>query len=266
MRASFLSCSVLFFSFTPAMAGDLLTYKEEGKGAGYVRLHLDSGRMKAELSENGQDVKGTMIFKTQGNEALILDHKRKEYVALTKEEMKKLAGTMNSAMEKMKAAMSKLPPGMQKMMKEKMGAMGQGKKEPVQIKKAKSGEKVGQWTADRYEVSSGKKLVSRVWTAPIGKVGADPENFKSMKAMSEAFAEIGSEIGKVLGGGGAEAAQIELMNKMEGFPVKSVSVDSKGKDGRAYLLESVQKKTFNDSEFAVPSGFKKKNIAMKAME
>ena len=261
-----LSALILALSLTAAtaFAGDTLLFKELEGGQGFFRLHLEPARMKAEVSEDGKAVKTTMMFTKAREETTILDHEKKEFMALDKSGMQKLAGTVGGAVEQMKAAMSKLPPEMQKMMKEKMGAMGaeQKSREPVTVKKVKS-EKVGKWSATQYEISRGKSVLSQVWTAPFKDVGVDKANYEVVRAMSDTYAAVAKDLGNIFGAaGGAQAAQIDVVKKIEGFPVKTVAKRPNGKVDRAYQLESAEKKELSDSDFSVPEGYKKKTLGM----
>lgn len=248
-----------------ALSGDSLTYKEIDGGKGLLRLQLEPGRMKVDVLEDGKQSRTTLMFNRAKEETTILDHDKKEFLTIDKERMKKLAGTVGSAVTQMKAAMEHLPPAMQKMMKEKMGAMGEKQKkiEPVKVTKAKSGEKVGKWSADRYDVSQGKKVVSQVWTANFKEVGVEKENFEIVRSMSDTFAEVSKDIGHVFGTAvGAQAAQIDAVKKIEGFPVKTIARNPQGKNERAYQLDSAEKKELTDADFHVPEGYKKKSLGV----
>lgn len=251
---------------TSAFAGDALTFKELEKGEGYFRIFLEPARLKVELSDNGKDVDHTMLFSKGKQEATVLDHKKKEFMVMDKESLKKIADKMGGAMEQMKAAMSKLPPEMQKMMKEKMAAMNpQGGKDkpPVDIKKLKSGEKVGQWSATHYEVTRGKDTVSDLWTVPFKEVGVDEKNYEVVKSLGDTFSELGKEMQKVFGTAAShpQSDALGVMRKLEGFPVKTVSKRD-GKKDRGYLLEKAEKKDLSDADFSVPDGYKKKSFGM----
>ncbi len=248
--------TAVFFT-TSAFGGDLLSFKEE-KNPGFFRMYLEPTRMKMDFSENGKDVKSTMIFVKEKQEVTAIDHGSKKFTVLDKPTIERMSAKLGSSMAKMDEMMKKMPPEMRKMMKEKMGAMGGGgdKDLPVEVKKAGSGETVGRWKATRYEVLRGKNVVSETWTVPMKEVNVDEKNFAVLQGMSALYAGIGKELKGVMSQAGA--VDMQTWKKMEGFPVKTLSRARKG--GHAYVLEKSEKKNLDDSEFAAPSDYKKQEI------
>jgi hypothetical protein len=254
-----------FFFSLPSLAGDLLTFKKLEKDPGFVRVYLEPARLKVDISEDGQTIQSSLLYRKDKQEATFVSHEKKQYTVFDKESMEKMAARMNSAMGAMKDAMARMPEGMQKMIKEKMGAAGgEAKNEPVLVRKVGSGEKVGKWSATRFEVVHGKKVVSDAWTVPFREVGVDQANFAVLKAMSEAFADLGKEFSRMVPG--AEAGQVPLaqlqgLRKIEGFPVKAVNKNAGKKGERGFLLENAEKKSLSSSELAVPTGYEEKSFA-----
>lgn len=242
---------------SPVFAGDLLTFKKLENESGFVRVYLEPTKMKVDLSDNGKDVKNTIFYEKAKEEATLIDHSKKQFTVFNRQTLERMGGAMN----KMKEAMANMPPQMQKMLREKMGAAQAATPlPPVRVKKMGSGEKVGKWKATRYEISQGKKAVSDTWTVPLQEVGVDKENFAIVKSMSESFGEIAKDFQSMMGAESAgPQAQLQSIGKIEGFPVKTVNRSKKSDSG--FLLESAEKKTLSSSEFAVPSSYKEKSMA-----
>jgi len=244
------------FLCLPTLAGDLLQYKQE-KESGFFRLYLEPTQMKMDFSEDGKSVKSTMVYVKETQTATMIDHGSKKFTSLDKKTIENMAAKMGPAMAKMKEAMKKMPPEMQKMMKEKMGALGgSGADQPIEVKKAGRGESVGRWKAARYELIRGKTVVAETWTVPMKEIGVDPKNFEILQEMSKLYEGLGQELKNMIGSAGA--VDMQSWKKMEGFPVKTVSHQGKGE--KSYVLDSVEKKSFSSSDFAVPTGYTKQDF------
>lgn len=245
------SVSMLFVSF--ARAGDLLTYKKDEGKDGFL-LYLDKSQMRVDVVKGSEPVGQSVLFSKDRQEAVILNHKKKEAIMIDDKTIAKIAEMSKKTMEMMKS----LPPEMQKMMKEKMGmAMKQNSaKGAVEIKKTASGVMIGKWKTTQFEILKQGKKESDVWSAPLTELGLDKNSFDILKDMGAFYGKIAKDL--PMGMQGNMEVDVSSFQKLEGVPVKAAS--HFGSKDHSFQLETVESKKFSATDFAVPADYQKKSF------
>ena len=197
----------------------------------------------------------SIIFRSDKNVFWMVDHKKKSYTELTKEDLEKMAKAMEQVGEMLDKALDNMPPEL----KAKMEAMmkPQTKEAPKIIyKKVASGEKVNQWVCDKYEETRDDKKVAEIWTTDPKKLDIKSEDLKVLAGMGKFFQTMLKNMPFNIYEFSVEKAQ---ENMFAGMPIKTIGYE---KDKQTYKseLKELKREEFKISLFEVPQEYKKEKI------
>jgi hypothetical protein len=202
-----------------------------------IQSVLSVGDHAIRMEMQGEKAAGTAIYRADLQAFWMVNDKDKTYTEMTKAQMDQMA-----------EALKNLPPAVRKMMG------GAAPDLPKYVKKA-SGEKVGRWTATRYEASI-KNGVHKMWTIPASQVHVTAADMAVLKEFGKFFEKFAQD----------KAAQYQFDGAnlgFSGFPVKNEMVEN-GKVKNSSVVTEAASKTFPASTFEAPAGYKKKE--MKGMK
>uniref|UniRef100_A0A7C3UQ04 DUF4412 domain-containing protein n=1 Tax=candidate division WOR-3 bacterium TaxID=2052148 RepID=A0A7C3UQ04_UNCW3 len=245
---------LLFFFAYPGVRMNAVYETGKEKIAHFLLIEKD--RMRTDMKGNETDM--SIIFRSDKNLFWSIDHKKKSYTEITKEDVKKMKGKMEEGIKMMEEQMKHLPPGERRRLEEMMGGKMMRKEEMVTYKKVASGQKVNQWVCDKYEGYQGKEKVEEVWATDYPKIGIKPEEVKVIEEMGDFFSEL-------IKGGAAQFYRFRPEKKegeFFGVPVRIIGYE-KGKKGFTMEIKEVKKETFNPQTFEVPKGYKKEKFGIE---
>jgi hypothetical protein len=184
----------------------------------------------------------------------IVDNKEKNYMEMTKQDLEAISLKMDSAMVKMQESMKNMPPQQREMMEKMMKSMmpGAGARAKTTYKKVAVGEKVGNWSCDKYEgMAEGTKKVE-MWITDPKQLGLGESDYQAIKDMARFFEKLIKNAENNFGFGIDKDGP-------QGLPVKTLSF----RDGKASFKTEVKefkKKDFGEGWFEVPAGLTKKQM------
>jgi hypothetical protein len=255
-------CSSLSLLWLQALTAGVLMvntqeFLEGSKKPTTSKLRVESDRVRIETGEtSGSDV---IIFRGDQQVLWIIDNKAKAYREMTKAGVERLGGQVNNLMAKMQEQIKNMPPQqrqmVEKMMKSRMGGMtGGAQPARTEYTKVAGGQKLNQWTCDKYEgVREGEKR-REVWTTAPDQLGLEMSDFKVMQQMREffeSFSKFGSEAPFRVGSLGAEQE-----GDYSGMPVRQIFYKS-GRPSMKTEINEVRREEFDASLFELPEGYKK---------
>ena len=175
-----------------------------------------------------------------------------EIEAMMKKANEKMAanqGKMDAAREKL----ASLPPEqrkmVEKMMGDRMAAMG-GKDSKIDVTRSGESKAISGYACTKYVVTQDGKEFMTMWTTK------DVKEFASMRKDFEAFSQRMASMNPMMGKG-----YMEAFRKLEGFPIETDMM------GMTQVVTKIEKRTTPSSEFEVPSGYTKVESDMqKSME
>ena len=131
------------------------------ESVGQIKGKVKDNNLRMDFYENGTELEGSMVFRGDKNEIIMINHDNKTYIIMDEAAMNSIAKQLEQAMSQMEAAMKDMPPDqrekMKEMMKQKMPGSGGPYVEPV-LKKAGEG-KVNGVSCARYDVYKGDEKV-----------------------------------------------------------------------------------------------------------
>ncbi len=218
------------------------------------RLYLDKDRIRVEMGEN--ETGDVVIYRMDQRVFWILNNQNKTYMEITEQDLKKMAGTMNEAMQNMQEAMKDLPPEQRAMMEEMMKGNLPAEKTRTTYKKVSSGEKVGEWTTDKYIAMNETDVVEEVWTAQPEALGLKKEDFAGLYKMSELFSQYFKDTDFYHPIILEDQAQ---PGDYSGLPLRIITY-SRGMKMHQTEVKEIKRQNFQASLFDLPAGYSKQEM------
>ena len=230
---------------------------------------VKGNNFRMDFYENGEKLDGSMIYRGDTKEMLMVSHQDKSYVVLDEATMKELVGVMSEAMAQFEEAMKDADPQeramMEKMMKGRMPGMdGSEEVEPV-IKKAGS-SKVNSYSCTLYDVYRGDEKSSQHCVASWSSIEGGDEMKTVMLEMAEFMDQMAKSFSKSKGFMGK---QIQFENnvfiqlrKLDGFPVQTIDYGDGAVESESQLVSS-EKTTIPADDLQPPAGYKKQEMGLR---
>ena len=185
---------VTLVSSSVAFADVVLQLETSGGGSGKNVGKMFVSGDKIRMENSGGDKAAQMIYRGDRQVMMTIDPQRKELVEITKQDMRKLAGAMNSAMASLEAQMANVPPQQRAMMKQMMGSMmnkmGGGKKPPAVVRATGETQVISGFKTQKYEVTRGGQKTREYWTASAKDVSNGSEVRAAFESMGNFFSDL----------------------------------------------------------------------------
>ena len=222
---------------------DRMTFYEDG----------DQSRMDQKGPATGSM---TVIFKEEG--FYVIDHAQKNYILMDKAMLDQISTQIGEAMKQMEAQLAAMPPEqramVEEMMKAEMPGMGSGRgmgKGPV-LDINPLGE--GRWESydcRKYEMLEDGVKIQEMCVADYADIDSSGELRESFNEMGEFLSQLFDSM--PFGGQGVKNP-LEMINKMDGFPVHAVDFEN-GVAITETTLESAKQQAIDASMFELPAGY-----------
>ena len=238
----------------PLLAANVYTYTSTGgdQGQDTIELLIDGPNMSMD-----DTVKGGLVFRSEEEYMAILDHKDKQYVHLSIEQMEQLAGQINPAMDAMRKQIEQLPPEQREMMKKMMGSrVPQTQKETRQIELSiaatdESGIYAG-FDCKWWEMRRDSELVRSACVADTGDIPNGVASLNTLRGMAayqkkllKAFDQLPMAPSTTI---------FEEMQRIDGFPVATRDFKN-GVMRYETRLTSIADRETSAADFAPPAGY-----------
>lgn len=222
------------------------------------KMYLKDDKLVTESGEGKN--KSVMMFDTGKETLFIIDHKKKEYTEMTREDMEALNAMLQEQMAAMEQQFAMLPEKQREMIREKMGAsLGMGQK-PAEYSLAESGVAVKEWESDKYIGEADGKTQSEIYIASYEEVGQDAADFATLEKFFDLMKDYMQGMSKSLSGAGMGYFSESMPGYKEGIPVKTVFYNKKDEVISTTTLESVSEETVENSIFEIPENYKKQKM------
>jgi hypothetical protein len=221
-----------------------------GQAAMQNKTYLDKDKVRIELES--KDAGQVFIFRQDKQVFWFIDTKAKTYTEMTKADL----DNMLNAVKQMEENLKMIPEEQRaEIMKSMQGQIPFAVPHPV-YKKTATGEKVGQWTCDKYEGTLDGNKYDEVWTADAKKLGLAAEDFTVMAEMAKFFEGFAKGAGSFFKVGSDEWAQ---GGGYAGMPVKSIMYTN-GTAASTRELKEIKRQNLAAKLFELPDGLTKKEM------
>lgn len=260
-----LSILISVFAWTgQALAGWVIEAAiEEG---GWEQVALQANRIKTtEFGKDGKPVEAT-IMDLNAQTITHVDYKERHYYTTTVQElvqmMQKAQQMASEAMKQWQEELKGKSPEERKMMEQMMQQMMPGPtskacQEPhIEVRKTSQQATIAGYPTVRYDVLADGKLESELWIAK-GITAWQELDSKKLERFSAEMTKAAA-CGPAKGEGFGADPSWKLAN--EGYPVREVAVDQKGRRGVTKEVVEVERRTIPTAEFQPPSDFTRKTL------
>jgi hypothetical protein len=260
--------TILYFIFVSStQAGTVIQQQERSPGSDQVKqsvtIYVDAGKLRVEGDRPGSG-KYAMIFDEAKQVTWMADLAQGTYMEFTAaqvaqmgNQMQGMQAQMQQAMQQMQQQMANMPPEqramMEQMMKQQMGGQASATGDAAAartVRQTATGQKVGQFTCTRYEVSSASQVSQQICAAPLTDLKLDPSAYETFKALAKFYEPLTRNIPQ-----GTWSAP-SGMDQIQGFPVQTVMY-SNGQPNSEWRVSLIENRSLDAGLFNLPPGLKK---------
>jgi hypothetical protein len=225
-------------------------------------LYIEGNRMRIDgIDKTGKG--SSMIVDGANKKMIVVEEKEKAYVEMTEEDMKRMRAQVDAMRTQMQERMKNMPPEQRKKMEAMMANMGgpDGKpRKPPVLKFEKAGGKktINGFSCDMYKVSKDGQLSEEDCIAPWSAAVVQKSDLAALK-------KFGEDMMKNFGMGAGNEMALDQLEKYPGIPISRVSLEAGGARGEEEQIKSIKRGGIEASHFAVPAGYKKKDLPPSMM-
>jgi hypothetical protein len=208
-----------------------------------TQMYAMPKKFKAETSGNNEN----WIVRLDQQLVLIVDDTKREYSAVTFDDMEKMMQNvttqMDAALAQMRKQMESLPPERRKMIEQMLEnrMASRHAEEPAQVSNTGEQKTVSGYACSKFVVTQGDKAMMTIWAT---------KDIAAFQAMRQDWADFSQRMMALspMGGKGLATA----MRQVDGFPMETHTTQ-----GITNTVTKVEQRSTPASAFEVPAGYKK---------
>jgi hypothetical protein len=270
-----LALSIVTLFFTVNSYADVQFEMEQKEmspeSVGQIKGKVKGDNLRMDFFENGNRLEGSMIYRGDMKEIIMINHDDKSYLVLDQATMNALAKQFEQAMSQMEEAMKNMPPDqrakMEEMMKQKMpGAYGGGTYVAPVLKKTGTGS-VNGISCTKYDVFKGDVKVRQHCVANWNSIQGGEEMMTVMLQMADfmdqmakSFSKAGNFVGDQVQ---FERSVFNQLRQLNGFPVQTIEYDD-GKVEAESTFKSSEKGNIDAADLEPPAGYTQQKTPLPA--
>lgn len=199
-----------------------------------------------------------MIFKD--DTLFTINNREKNYMAMDRAAMKRMAEQINPALKQMQEQMAKMSPEQRAQMEKMMGTRmpGMGKEKSIEIRKTSRTGKIGSYSCNYVERHEDGAMTEEMCVVPPGSLKGSDELIAAARKMSALLQEMLN---------GIDAPWLKQMadnqtanfDKIGGVPVLTRHFNA-GKAVSETTMKTIRSEAIAASAFEVPAGYTKKDM------
>ncbi len=214
-------------------------------------------RLRIDIKDANQPM--SYIFDRSRNVSHMIDHHRRRYTTLTPEDVQQMVSQVQSvldqAIQSLQQQLKDLPPEqremMEQMMKQQITQSATPQAPTMTLKKTGSGETIGPWICDRWEIYRDNQKSEVVWVTPVDRL---PEGNIILGVFRDYGKFWANALETFVDNMGMELFSPDLQKKLQGIPVASIRYRY-GQQTARWKILSLEEQSFPDSHFQPPSGY-----------
>lgn len=239
---------------TQAVAGnviELLTRDMSGQELDRMTFYTESDRSR--MDQSGADGSFSVIF--LDDEFLYLDHAQRNYMVMDEAMLEGIGAQVSEAMKQMEAQLANLPPEQRAMVEQMMSEQMRGEAMTMDIPVLEI-RKLGSDRWQSYDCTLAEMLEDGMKIQEICSV--DYDQVDGSGEVRDSFMRMAGLLNKLYDmipfGGQGVRNPMEMLNELDGFPVRAVEFEN-GNAVRETILESSTEKAIDAGIFALPSNY-----------
>jgi hypothetical protein len=211
--------------------------------------YLEKDLIRMDMKADKSDI--SIIFRGDKELFWMVDHKKKSYTEITKEDLEAIQKAAQQAIAGIEEAMKELPSGLSSKLQGIMQSKPEQKSEIIYNKVAVD-QKVNQWVCEKYEGTRDDKKEIEVWTTEWKKLGLTESDLTGFSQMGNFFTSMMKNMTWYYNIGPEQESE----NMYIGFPVKTVNYE-KDKAVSQYEITEIKQEELKEMVFEAPTGYKK---------
>ena len=251
-----LICSLSAWAQTTTALVLTSTQLDEKAHSSTSKTYLQDDKMKTELPDQEQEV----LFDAEKETVYLINHKKKEYVEMTREDMEALSSMLREQMAMMEKQLEMLPEEQRAMIRKKMGAAVGSGQSPAEYSLEASDVPVKEWKTNKYSGMSDGGKQSEVYIASYEELELDKEDFAAMESFFSLMKNYAQSMSKSISGNGIGFFSESMPGYTEGVPVKIVFYNTNGDPIITQTIDSINEEEVEEAIFILPEKYRKKKM------
>lgn len=218
------------------------------------------------LTESSGDRDGSItLFDAEQETFYIINHKKKEYTEMTREDMEALSAMVGEQMKMLEQQLANLPEAQREAVRKQMSASF-GQQQSIDHQKEASGNMVEGWKTDKYVGMEGDQKKSEIYIASYEELGKDKTDFKALEkffAMMQDFTKSMNQNTPAAAFGFFDESMPAFK---DGIPIKSIFYNDQGEIFTTSTISSIEEESVDESLFRIPENYKKQQMAQTIRE
>lgn len=254
-----IAISPAFSQTTKALVISSTTLDQKAKPT-TSKAYLKDDKMAVETGDDKQQQ--MMLFDAEKETFYMINHKKKEYTEMTRQDLEALAAMMQQQMAAMEKQLEMMPESQRAMIREKMGAaFGVGQK-PAAYSVDEKGVQVKGWKTDKYIGSADGQKQSEIYIAKFSELGQKPEDFEVMGKFFNLIKEYMQGMSKNMPALSIGFFGEGMPDYDDGVPVKTIMYNAQQEAISTSTVDSIEEESVEEHIFSVPDNYKKKEMKM----
>lgn len=224
---------------------------------------VENGNLKMGIPSARSKQSGTVIYRGDRREMVVVDHERKSYMVIDAAMIKSVAGQVDMAMNRMQDMLKNVPESqraaIEKMMKEKMPVQSKPKRPKDTMTKTGERAKVNGYPCVKYIASRGDRKTREIWVTDWDNIEGGDEAVEAFEGLSDFFEEI-MKFGDSSSMGSMSDNLFAHLKELNGFPVSTKDFGEDGSLDSESNLRSAKRTRLDPAEFEPPSGYKRRSM------
>lgn len=219
---------------------------------------------KVLIESTGQH-SSTMLFDAEEETFYIIDHKKKEYTQMTRQDIESLSAMLGEQMKMLEQQLAALPEAQREAVRKQMNIPFEQQQE-VKYQKETSGSTVKGWKTDKFVGMADGQKKSEIYLATYEALGQDKEDFEALEKFLSMMQEFARGMAQHLPNAGLAFLGEQMPDFQGGIPVKTILYNEQGEAISTSTINSIEEEEAEESLFSIPEDYKQKEITQSFMD
>lgn len=222
---------------------------------------------KVLTEESGKQQGSTTLFDAEQETFYIINHNKKEYTEMTREDMEALSAMIGEQMKMLEQQLANIPEAQREAVRKQMSAaFEQPEQQSVEYQKEASGSMVEGWETAKYVGMEGDQKKSEIYLASYEELGQDKKDFQALEKFFSMMQDFTKAMNRNTPSAGFGFFGENMPAFKEGIPVKSILYNDQGEVFTTSTISSIEEESVDESLFSIPQNYKKQQMEQTLRE
>lgn len=217
---------------------------------------------KVLVESSGERHESTMLFDAEKETFYIIDHNKKEYTEMTRQDLEALSSMVSEQMKMLEQQLANLPEAQREAVRKQMSAaFEQAGQQSIEFKKEAAGKKIKNWETDKYTGMAGDQKKSEIYMASYQTLGHDKKDFEALEKFYSMMQDFARSMSRSTTTAGLGLFGDNMPAYEDGIPVKTIFYDERGEPMSTSTVNSIEEEEVEESLFSIPENYRKRRMA-----